>query len=248
MKSFLKPVTVFILLLISNATLFRKTNPLYKDTTGFVVLELFTAEGCSSCPPADDTVSKLAKDYSENIYVLGFHVDYWNRLGWKDEFSNAAYTQRQQQYGVNFNLNSVYTPQVIINGKSEFVGSDGKKIRTALDNELKSTSNTQIELSAHSGASGLIEVLYKAATTDKNLLNIALVQLYGHNKVKGGENTGKHLKHINIVRDFITTYNKTGVAELHLPANALPKEFIVIAFIQDKINWNILGAKKVDIY
>src|SRR3954452_12119017 len=78
-----------------------------KDTTlnGFAVVELFTSEGCSSCPPADAAVAKLLNDYKENVYVLGFHVDYWNYLGWKDNFSNAAYSARQQQYGHTFQLN-----------------------------------------------------------------------------------------------------------------------------------------------
>ena len=90
-----------------------------KDTTvnGFAVVELFTSEGCSSCPPADAAVAKLLHDYKENVYVLGFHVDYWNYLGWKDNFSCAAYSARQQQYGRTFQLNSVYTPQVIVNGQ-----------------------------------------------------------------------------------------------------------------------------------
>src|SRR5438128_7545114 len=81
---------------------------------GFAVVELFTSEGCSSCPPADDAVAKLLKEHGNNVYVLGYHVDYWDNLGWKDSFSNAAYTQLQREYAKTFKLSSVYTPQLII--------------------------------------------------------------------------------------------------------------------------------------
>ena len=85
--------------------------------TGFAVVELFSSEGCSSCPPADELTIKLSKEYKRNVYFLGYHVDYWDHIGWKDKFSKADYTERQRQYAAKFNLNSIYTPQVIVNGK-----------------------------------------------------------------------------------------------------------------------------------
>src|ERR1700712_5296387 len=89
---------------------------------GFAVIELFTSEGCSSCPPADAVIAKVEKESADKpIYILAFHVDYWNRLGWKDVFSSAAYSARQNQYAQWLNLSSVYTPQVVVNGRTEFV-------------------------------------------------------------------------------------------------------------------------------
>src|SRR4051812_5442425 len=88
----------------------------FVSNTGFAVVELFTSEGCSSCPPAEEAVAGLVKDYTSNVYVVSFHVDYWNYLGWKDEFSSAGFTSRQQQYAAVFNINSIYTPQAIVNG------------------------------------------------------------------------------------------------------------------------------------
>src|SRR5690349_3050525 len=73
---------------------------------GFAVIELFTSEGCSSCPPADELTAKISREYKDNLYVLGFHVDYWDRYGWKDSFSNADYSKRQYHYGQIFHLNS----------------------------------------------------------------------------------------------------------------------------------------------
>src|SRR4051812_5679316 len=89
-----------------------------QSKSGFAVVELFTSEGCSSCPPADEAVANLLASYSANVYVLGFHVDYWNNLGWKDAYSSAGYSQRQQKYGSILHLSSIYTPQAIVNGST----------------------------------------------------------------------------------------------------------------------------------
>ncbi len=94
-----------------------------EDTKGFALLELFTSEGCSSCPAADALLAKIQQEaQGKPIYVLAYHVDYWDRLGWKDIFSNRDFTRRQNEYGGWMNLNSVYTPQVVINGSNEAVG------------------------------------------------------------------------------------------------------------------------------
>src|ERR1700749_1590133 len=96
-----------------NAHLNKKTS----DTRSFAVVELFTSEGCSSCPPADELVAKIQKeDNGKPVYILAFHVDYWNRLGWKDVFSSADYSARQQQYARWLKSSEGYTPQAIVNG------------------------------------------------------------------------------------------------------------------------------------
>ena len=89
------------------------------------VLELFTSEGCSSCPSADKLLPQLAK-LDSNIIPLSFHVDYWNRLGWEDPFSSSEYSERQRSYAKQLNLESVYTPQLVVNGEYELVGSTGR--------------------------------------------------------------------------------------------------------------------------
>ena len=89
--------------------------------TPVAVLELFTSEGCSSCPPADNLLPQLAK-LDANVITLSFHVDYWNRLGWTDPFSSSDYSDRQREYSRQLNLESIYTPQLIVNGEYEFTG------------------------------------------------------------------------------------------------------------------------------
>ena len=90
------------------------------------VVELFTSEGCSSCPPADKLLTSAQSNFGNEIIVLSYHVDYWDRLGWKDPFSKAIFSERQRMYSQKLNLSSVYTPQAIVNGQVQFVGSDKK--------------------------------------------------------------------------------------------------------------------------
>ncbi len=109
-------------------------------TSVFAVVELFTSEGCSSCPPADKLVSEIVSEKHDNIYVLTYHVDYWNRLGWKDVFSKSEWSARQQYYAAMLGLEGVYTPQIVVNGKQEFVGSNESKLRNAISNAGKEHS------------------------------------------------------------------------------------------------------------
>ena len=102
----------------------KKETPATKPVpTSFAIIELFTSEGCSSCPAADKTVAKLAQEFAGKVYILGFHVDYWNYLGWKDAFSDSKYSERQKEYAAVFKLDGVYTPQVVVNGSRELIGS-----------------------------------------------------------------------------------------------------------------------------
>lgn len=204
------------------------------NDSGFAVVELFTSEGCSSCPSADKAVEELAKQYPGNVYVLSFHVDYWNRLGWKDEFSKAEYTQRQSNYASQFNLQSIYTPQVVINGKHEFVGSDKAKLQSFTTNELKKPSSNKIDLTAEAKANGVINVEYNFSTNTKAQLHIALVQNEATTDVKRGENGGRKLHHINIVREMKTVSSSKGNVELKIPDDLTAADVKIIAYLQER--------------
>ena len=100
-----------------------------------VVVELFTSEGCSSCPPADELLSRLRKEGTENgveIIPLGFHVDYWNYQGWQDRFSSNQYSKRQETYAAQLHTEGPYTPEMVVNGSHEFVGNDAARARSAI--------------------------------------------------------------------------------------------------------------------
>src|SRR5712691_315708 len=106
-----------------------------------ILVELFTSEGCSDCPPADTVLGQLIRTQpigGAEIIGLGEHVDYWDRLGWKDRFSSAALTGRQQLYQARFRTESIYTPQIVVDGRAELVGSDTNAARRAIERSLTS--------------------------------------------------------------------------------------------------------------
>jgi hypothetical protein len=217
---------------------------------GFALVELYTSEGCSSCPPADELVAALPKSYPSGVYLLSFHVDYWDRLGWKDPFSNADYTRRQKEYNTALHplLNNIFTPQVIINGKTELVGSDEPRIRAAIDSELAHTVNPVFDASAHSTDNKTVNVDYTLAGKGAGEFRAALVQVQASTAVKNGENAGKQLRHADIVRDLKSSGKRSGSLKLSLPAGLTPADCKVVVFLQDKENMHIGGAHMLDIH
>ena len=249
MKKILISLTALIVLIASAFTFIKPSNKKNNSTgNGFAVVELFTSEGCSSCPPADAVVANLLKENISNVYVLGFHVDYWDNLGWKDAFSSAAFTQRQKNYARVFRLSSIYTPQVVVNGEDEFVGSDEGKLQASVNKDLKEQSTGDISITASAKDKNQINVSYQINSVNNNL-NVALVQLEAVSKVQRGENSGETLHHVNIVRSIqtINSKNNTGNLSFNLPAGLSAKDFEIIAFTQDANNLKITGATKAAI-
>ncbi len=221
----------------------KETKP--GNNKGFAVVELFTSEGCSSCPPADEAIINLAKEFPERVYFLGYHVDYWDYIGWKDQFSNADYTDRQNKYAEIFKLNSIYTPQAIINGQKEFVGSRESQIRTSIQEELKEDASSTIELTAKKSGAGTITVCYRVMDSSHVFLNIALVQLKAVSDVKRGENKGHRLNHINVVRELKTiTVDKNANASIDfkIPLGVTANDVAIIAFVQNEKDMKIKAA------
>ncbi|MEO6231552.1 MAG: DUF1223 domain-containing protein [Ferruginibacter sp.] len=214
------------------------------SSKGFAVVELFTSEGCSSCPPADAAVEKIAKLYPGNTFVLGFHVDYWNRLGWRDVFSDAVYSDRQREYVDHFKLGGAYTPQVVVNGTTEFVGSDITKLKAAVEKGINNEANQLVELINVISNGKEVQISYKSQSNNNAVLNIALVQNETSSNVKRGENEGKILHHINIVRDFKIIHKNlnTGIATLTIPKDLKVADCKIIAYLQDSNTWQIMGA------
>ncbi|TCC97142.1 DUF1223 domain-containing protein [Pedobacter hiemivivus] len=216
---------------------------------GFAVVELFTSEGCSSCPPADEVLERLQKEIGDQpIYLLAYHVDYWDRLGWKDTFSSSAYSDRQGEYGRWFNLSTIYTPQVVVNGQEEFVGTDESRIRKSILAQLVVKPSAILRLEHQKDDTG-VKVTYHAEGTIKNTsLLIAIVQKSGHSNVVRGENAGRGLSHVQIVRSIqIVNLNATGIGNtsIKLPKDLDGQQWEVLGLIQDKSNGKILGAAKV---
>src|SRR5882724_525568 len=242
------PVTGIPLSLRTAMSVPRPAMPL--PAGSFAVIELFTSEGCSSCPPADVALSKIAQAYPGKVYALGFHVDYWDKLGWKDAYSSADYTDRQKDYTRILRVRSTYTPQAIINGWNQMNGSDEAQLKAGVEEELNKPTEKTIEL--HADFDGKkIKVAYKLINPGMDRLNVALVQLHAESQVKAGENSGHTLEHVNIVRDFKTEGpggggNGSGSISFKMPRGLTAKDCRVIAYLQATGEWNCTISAATD--
>jgi hypothetical protein len=198
------------LTLVSSPLAFAAAIPA-NDVRQPVVLELFTSEGCSSCPPADALLQKL--DQSQPIpvaflIVLSEHVDYWDRLGWKDSFSSPLFSRRQQGYVSRFQLESAYTPQVVVDGNAEALGSDAGRIqnavRTSLTGDKYTVEITQVFKNDRGTPQVHVQVdaPRKAGKHDVRLM-LALAENSAISDVRRGENRGRTLSHVAVVRSLV---------------------------------------------
>ncbi|AOM78172.1 DUF1223 domain-containing protein [Pedobacter steynii] len=217
---------------------------------GFAVVELFTSEGCSSCPPAEKLLKEIHQQYQGRaVYVLAFHVDYWDKLGWKDKFSDSKYSGRQYKYSVFFQ-GRLYTPQAIINGKEAFVGSEGDKIKGAIDKLLRkkvTLPDTEYKVRIKDGQVTLDYLL--GQSLKGNLLSVALLQNQESVQVMAGENKGKLLEHVNVVRSFYSEaiLDRSGSLNLDLPKDTDAKGLHVLVYLQDQKNLNVISATEISL-
>jgi len=217
---------------------------------GFAVLELFTSEGCSSCPPADELLTRIQQEAGNTpVYVLAYHVDYWNRLGWKDVFSQPEFSKRQYQYSRQF-TGEVYTPQLIINGKSVFVGSDAPAITSSIKTALESKSSTALNLQTELHG-GKISVGYEAkGNLAACQLILAVVQKHAVSKVTNGENRGRTLRHVQIVHNLDTfelAAGHQGTEQITAPVGFNANNWEIIGMLQDQQTGAIRAAARATI-
>ena len=218
------------------------------DKKGFALLELYTSEGCSSCPPADELLGKIQNEYRDkNVYVLAYHVDYWDKQGWKDIFSNANFTQRQYDYAQFLGKEPIYTPQVIINGKTDYIGSQETSLRNGIKSALSKTAAADLSLEAKQQNDKLALNYSINGTLKNSRLLVAIVQKSAKSNVKRGENAHRVLSHFQIVQRLQTIDLKTskGSATIALPKNYNSQDFEVIGFVQDSKTGAILGVNRV---
>jgi len=185
------------------------------------------------------------------VYILAFHVDYWNRMGWKDAFSDARYTQRQQQYQSWLNLQSVYTPQIVVNGSKEFVGSQESTLRSAIHSGLGQMPAAQLSISDVRLDQGKVSWHYLVQNAvAKSSLIVALVQRSATTDVKAGENTGQTLSHVQIVRNFSNTdigAGATGTGSLPVQQGLPAGDQELIAFVQNGDTGQIVAATRASL-
>jgi len=221
-----------------------------------VLVELFTSEGCSSCPPADRFLEKLDGQpvQGAEMIVLSEHVDYWNHIGWKDPYSASFYSQRQSAYANRFGLDSVYTPQMVVDGTSEFVGSNSgladkafrktlsvPKLPVRLSSISADTSNA---LHAHL-ETGALDASFGSREAD---VYVAVALNRAESQVSAGENAGHRLAHVSVVKSL----TKVGAlkqgqvlaqdVQLKLEPGSDSRNLRLIAFVQEPGQGRVLGA------
>jgi hypothetical protein len=207
-----------------------------------VLVELFTSQGCSSCPPADALLAKL--DEVPHVVVLSEHVDYWNYLGWRDPFSSAVFSERQAAYVRRFGLRSAYTPQMVVDGQVEFVGSDGGQARRAIDRAGRA-SKLPITITRDGNT-----IRVDASAGAKAELWIALAREQGASDVPRGENAGRHLKHVAVVRSLFKAGEVGKDKALNHAFKLPPPEagalgWRVVAFLQEPGPGRVVGVAKL---
>jgi hypothetical protein len=211
-----------------------------------VVVELFTSEGCSDCPPADDLLSAMVQRPDPNLKVipLAFHVTYWNRQGWRDRFSDDRYTERQQEYERQFHLRSAYTPQSVIDGQYQTVGSDAHQIIEFIRRAAAEPKPVTVEVSANGDSVNIVARAPNDNVSGKVLLAITEDGL--STEVKAGENRSRTLKHSAVVRSLEEIGRlKNGafsrVVRLKLGNDWQREKMHVVVLIEDKSD-HVLGA------
>jgi hypothetical protein len=204
-----------------------------------VLVELFTSEGCSSCPPADALLMRLGRTqpvHEADVIVLEEHVDYWDRLGWKDPFSSREATARQEDYGEAFGGHQVYTPQMVVDGYAEFVGSaEGVALRAVL--AAGAAPKPAVNLSWADGGKLTIHVepLTNAMHGDTPQVVLAVAENMLHSDVKQGENAGRALDHDGVVRQ-LTMVGK---------ADTGPNGFSSTIAVRPAHEWNLANLRAV---
>jgi hypothetical protein len=226
-----------------------------------VLVELFTSEGCSDCPPADQVLAQLARNHlvdGAEVIAMSEHVDYWNRLGWSDPFSDAQFSNRQNEYAHAFGRRDIYTPQMVVDGQIEFVGSNRgqalEAVARAAKNSKASLSITRMKVDKEtvrvrvgvnsvSGLTGAEPADVFLAITEDNLFS----------KVESGENRGRRLEHVAVVRKLTRignlseggTFNTEYVVPI---ARAWKRaDLRAVAFVQDKKDRRVLGVSSTPI-
>ena len=216
-----------------------------------VLVELFTSEGCSDCPPADSLLAKLDRAQpiaGAEVIALSEHVDYWNRLGWADPYSSAFYSQRQRDYSDRFGLNSAYTPQMIVDGSDEFVGSDERRAQRVIS-DAAGKSKTGIRISNLRFEGDHVSFRLQAdAPRDKPAeAYVALADNSDTSQVARGENSGRTLSHVAVARVFSPAEhiakNASLDKEFRVNAHDLnPKNLRLVAFLQEANHGRVLAA------
>ena len=211
------------------------------------VVELFTSQGCSSCPPADSLVGELAE--RDDVLALSFHVDYWDYIGWKDPYASPRHTRRQKDYRSIFKLRYVYTPQIVIQGTEQKVGSDRSAILKAID-KVKDLPTVPVRLKSAGGDNDIVVAIPARASAETADILMVVFDRKHETPVKRGENEGRTLKNFNVVRAMRRLGTWRGEA-VEIPARLSDMGYsggdVCAVLLQSRDSGRILGAAMLPI-
>ena len=208
-------------------------------TTEPVVVELFTAQGCSGCPAANQVVEGLAEE--PGVIALTYAVDYWDYLGWPDTFAKPEFAQRQRAYQAAMRLRNVYTPQVVIDGRRQVSGAEGEAVQTAVDEEAaRRVYPPQVQFRETGDAVGVGSG--RAPSSGADVWAVTYRPGLQTVAVAGGDNRGRAVRHVNVVRSLTRLGEWTGrPILLDLPEAADPADKVVV-MVQSRGDRRILSA------
>lgn len=258
----MKLAQIFILLL---STALTRRSPSFTNAAAHstapvgekpgILIELFTSEGCSSCPPADALLRAVDRTTRPDVevIVLGEHVDYWDGQGWRDRFSSSQFTERQNQYVRRLHLASPYTPQMVVGGTREFVGNDAAALNSALSSEISvPKAELRLSLSREQDEAASLRIESGALPSGSKDADVYLAEADNSDEtqISGGENSGRHLYHVAVVRSLrkigtMRASNPQFKAEIKIKKPVPTGKGRIIVFLQEQGSGRILGAAKL---
>ena len=220
-----------------------------------VIVELFTSEGCSSCPPADQLLARLEKAQpvpEADIIVLGEHVDYWNQLGWQDRFSAHLFTERQQEYAYTFGIEDVYTPQMVVNGQAGFNGADGPRALQEI-RRAAAAPHSNVSLLRKDPSDLALTVIHFPAGIKNVEILLAITEDSLASDVRRGENVGRRLTHTGVVRSLVSVARFdarkspefTSDLPLHILDDWNRENLNAVVLVEVRGSHRIVGAAKL---
>jgi hypothetical protein len=214
-----------------------------------VLVELFSSEGCSSCPPADALLMQFLRDQpvpGVRIVALAEHVDYWNELGWRDPFSSPSFTARQEAYARRLPAGGVYTPQLVVAGAAHLVGSDERAARAAI---AAAATRMRGEVSARTvpGVAGVLEVMARWPQGVEAEVCVALVQDRATSEIARGENAGRTLEHVAVVRSLLAVGSGAGSFSGQVMLAGAASADRAVVFVQERNGGPVHGVATVEL-
>jgi hypothetical protein len=208
-----------------------------------VLVELFTSQGCSSCPPADALLAELAE--REDVIALSLHVDYWDYLGWQDVFAMPAFTRRQAAYAEAQGDRSVYTPQMVVHGEARLVGSRRETVLAAIEAARNGAAPARLDIARREERLE-IRVAPAAARAPAGVLWFVTYHSPAPVRIKSGENAGREVRYRNVARSWMKLGRWNGAAEETFSAPAPAEGFGIAVILQENGVGPVVAAAQLD--